>query len=313
MTKKNQQDCTLARDAAVEAVRERVAVLEEHIAPCRQEDADGIHDLRVASRRLRAALKAHKAAFPRSLRKALAKRVKKVTRRLGTARELDVCVEVLRMHADVFPGEVNEGVTFVLGVLRRGRAAESASVAQAVAVVDTPEFAQQVEGLVEAAGSTRACYLERLEKDLKNKYAKILDAYSAWQRAPSGDSLHQVRIQCKKFRYACEIAAGQYGKGMDRFTARLKTVQTLLGDWNDARVLRNYVNAAKPEAPPELAGAVDQLYQWLDGEAARLLAAFEKEAGTIFTKEAKRMAESLFEKPEAACCRTEDYRKSRKS
>lgn len=303
MTKGHEPDCTLARDAAVDAVRERVAVLQEHIAPCREEDFDGIHDLRVASRRLRAALKAHKKTLPKLLRKTFAKRIKKVTQGLGTARELDVCIALLKTQNDALSGTAGEAATFVLGVLRRERAAQSASIGVAVAAVDTPELERQMAELLDAATPTRACYLEKLEKDLTAKYENILDAYKAWQDAPSDDSLHQVRIQCKKFRYACELAGRQYGPGMDKFTGKLKKAQSLLGDWNDMRVLRNYVEATKHEAPAELAEPVDELYGHLDAQAGELLAGFKKEAGATFTKEAKRRAERLFAKPETACCR----------
>jgi CHAD domain-containing protein len=89
------------RNGAVKIVRVRfeemmsfkVAVLNPKTA---LDGAEGVHDMRVASRRLRAALEAFVDVFPRKGHQAILESVKSVADALGMVRDLDVMVERLR-------------------------------------------------------------------------------------------------------------------------------------------------------------------------------------------------------------------------
>jgi CHAD domain-containing protein len=51
------------------------------------------------------------------------------------------------------------------------------------------------------------------------------------------DALHQLRIDCKKLRYATEFFSPLYGKSMTGFTLHLKGLQDLLGTLHDTAVM----------------------------------------------------------------------------
>jgi len=52
-------------------------------------------------------------------------------------------------------------------------------------------------------------------------------------------ALHQLRIDCKKLRYAAEFFAPLYGEPMKDFVGHLKSLQDLLGTLHDTAVMPN--------------------------------------------------------------------------
>jgi len=55
-------------------------------------------------------------------------------------------------------------------------------------------------------------------------------------------ALHALRIRCKRFRYACEFFAELYGKPAATFILRVKKLQTLLGEHQDAVVAQGMLD-----------------------------------------------------------------------
>ena len=90
--------------AAARTVRVRAAEVFEHSAGVLDvAEVDRLHDMRVATRRLRAALEVFEACFPRKrFRKAL-KRVKALADALGERRDRDVEIEFLSAFAGEAP------------------------------------------------------------------------------------------------------------------------------------------------------------------------------------------------------------------
>lgn len=90
--------------AAARVVRVRAGeVFERSEGVLDLEDTDPLHDMRVATRRLRAALEVFEACFPRKrFRKAL-KRVKALADALGERRDRDVEIEFLVGFAEAAP------------------------------------------------------------------------------------------------------------------------------------------------------------------------------------------------------------------
>jgi CHAD domain-containing protein len=66
-------------------------------------DIEGVHDMRVASRRLRAALEAFRDVFPKSQFRPMLRDVKRLADALGTVRDLDVMLQRLQSDAQGRP------------------------------------------------------------------------------------------------------------------------------------------------------------------------------------------------------------------
>ena len=92
------------RACATNVIRERIQRLLTFIRRVRRgNDAEAVHDMRVASRRLRAALSVFAEAFDDPAYARLTKEIRKVTSALSRARDLDVMVANLEKEATRLP------------------------------------------------------------------------------------------------------------------------------------------------------------------------------------------------------------------
>jgi CHAD domain-containing protein len=109
------------------------------------EDIEFLHDMRVSSRRLRSAMDAFAAAFPkRSFGRHLAQ-VKEITDTLGAARDLDVAVAGLEALLDEMEPDQRVGIEALAGEYRTRRTAESGVIASLLDRVESEGYAARFE------------------------------------------------------------------------------------------------------------------------------------------------------------------------
>jgi len=121
---------------AAYAARVTIGPLErmlEHAQGVRENrETEPVHQMRVWSRRTRAALDVFAACFPDPEYRRLAREARRVTRALGEARDLDVMIEALEKRAESLPPEQQGGVLRFVESLRDRRAALQPRVEKAV-------------------------------------------------------------------------------------------------------------------------------------------------------------------------------------
>ncbi|NUM53288.1 MAG: CHAD domain-containing protein [Candidatus Hydrogenedentes bacterium] len=293
--------CVLAQKSARHALKQRVHVLRGHVKAAAAHDVDGIHDLRVASRRLRAALGDFAGRFKKRALKPLRKRARDVTRGLGKARELDVTLGLLRAMRRDAPKELHPAIARASRMLRAMRDEQSSSVDASCAFVRDHAFRTEIGDLIDADRRSETCYRKETALTLRKRYTRLASAYREWIASPSDDSLHQVRIAFKKLRYSCEIARDLYGERMDALIEKIKGAQETLGDWNDVRVLRDYLVACA-KANPGMAAEFANIEARCDETAKQHLDDFAKRAPQLLDKSARAAANELFSTPEVVCC-----------
>lgn len=138
--------------AAAKVVRVRTAELREHSEGVLDlEQIERVHDLRVATRRLRAVIEVFKPCFPKKARKAIVRDLKRLADALGERRDRDVQVEALAEYA----AGLEDGDQDGLQGLIRAVEAERPLVNQALAPLVSEEWIEnlcdQLEKLVAAA------------------------------------------------------------------------------------------------------------------------------------------------------------------
>jgi CHAD domain-containing protein len=82
------------------------------------EDPERVHDMRVATRRLRAALEIFAPCFPRKRWRKALKRVKALADSLGARRDVDVEIELMEGVAAEIEGEDREALERLLDAMR---------------------------------------------------------------------------------------------------------------------------------------------------------------------------------------------------
>ena len=200
------------RDSALEQIRLNAAGF------LRSADPEFLHQLRVGLRRLRAALRAFRRAIPKRASRALARKLKRFSEPLGSARDWDVLCETLARDKRL-------GVAMQArrdAARRRARkAVRSARFAEALACAET--F---------AAGRVSEVPLKALAgRALKKSHRKVLKAARVmhWE---DDAARHALRIRVKRLRYCCDYLSPCYGASAS-YIESVKALQEILGELND--------------------------------------------------------------------------------
>ena len=292
--------CNLGVQCARTALAVRARALCQLSEAVRAEEVEGIHQMRVASRRLRAALSEF-APVTGACAAPFLGQVREVTRGLGRARELDVMMGMLLEQRPGAAAPLLPALAFALRQLRRLRQAESGACRRVAALVASDDIQQSQRLLLDGLTPAPGCHVDYVRRRLLNREKGLRRAFRRWQETGHEPQLHEVRIAFKKIRYACEVHADLYGTDMADYLARLKGVQQLLGDWNDCRVLRDQVAALAGLAPGAARREMPRLARQWDKRAAKHLAKFQRKAPAFFDKKHARRARALFDAPAVSC------------
>lgn len=207
-------------------------------------DDEHVHHLRVASRRATASLRLFATAFPDKLVRPLRKRLRRLRRAAGSARDWDVFLHLVTSS----PALRTKGAAPARDVLtgwaaarRRDAQAELAEVAAA----EGPDLEELAGGFAETAfihpnpeaagtlGRLAAEHLTRLIREL----AEMLSP------APRGyEDLHRLRIHGKRLRYSMEVFADCFAAPFrEQYYPAVEAMQEVLGGITDAHVTREHL------------------------------------------------------------------------
>lgn len=114
-------------------------------------DIERVHDMRVATRRLRAVLEIFAPCFPRPDYRGVLRDVKGLADALGERRDPDVHIDALSRLADSVPGADRPGIESLVARFRGDQAAGNEAVARALEDMDERDLAGRIAGLVAAA------------------------------------------------------------------------------------------------------------------------------------------------------------------
>lgn len=217
----------------------------------RMDAADAVHQMRVATRRLRSALATFRSLFAEGSVEPLRAELKWLGEVLGRARDAEVMRLRLRQDAEAQPAELIVGP-----VLRRidlELKQEYKEAHQAVVeALDGERYLELVTAL--EAFVADPPFAERASLPAKDEVAKLVrKSYRRVERAAavvdgtetaSGDAvghdhpLHEVRKAAKRARYAAESVQPVVGKPAKQLADAMEDIQETLGDHQDSVVER---------------------------------------------------------------------------
>ena len=124
------------------AVSERLQKMLVHARAVRRgDDVEALHDMRVASRRLRAAISIFEPAFRGTRFLKFQAEIRRVTRALGEARDLDVMIETLETLAATVPTTQRAGIDALVERRRAERLTSQYAVMAAMERVESRDLA----------------------------------------------------------------------------------------------------------------------------------------------------------------------------
>ncbi|MCX5208964.1 CHAD domain-containing protein [Kitasatospora sp. NBC_00240] len=228
--------------ARLAAQAEVLAALEPAV---RADEPDAVHRMRVACRRLRSALQTYRRLFAEGPARELATELKWLGAVLGQARDREVLGERLLADARALPPDCRpertagrlaawfrregdrlrpEVVAALDSTRRRALGADLAAL-----LADPP--------LRGRAGRAAVPEFSRIAAREQRRTADRVRTALAAGPGPDGDTaLHEARKAAKRARYAAETAEPVAGEAARRYAQRMKAVQELLGEHQDAVV-----------------------------------------------------------------------------
>lgn len=234
---------TFDRDASIGEVayatlwRQLIELLRNEPGTRLGDDIEALHDMRVAVRRLRAAMSLFKPVLPPEIL-ALREDLRWLAGSLGAVRDLDVQLVAFAGWSERLDNADAASLEPLLDEVRRRR---NTAREQMLAALDSERFERFITWFTELlalpidATNARAALdvapdlILRRQRRFARKAAKI-------RRNATPDAVHAVRIEAKRMRYALEFFRPLYGKGVSAYIRRLVEVQDLLGAHQDAIV-----------------------------------------------------------------------------
>lgn len=237
-------------------------------------DPEGVHSMRVASRRLRSALRDFMPYVRKRRLARVLKQLRQLAAALGEVRDHDVAIHGLEEMQRQVPRESSAALKELIEARKTARD-ETRNQLEAIIAVEEmqalqTEFVSRIDEATSPerkskrndepqptfADMARAIILARLKEfeKLSNALFKPLDS----------DALHDMRIAVKRLRYAIELFQSCWPRSIATLAKRAAHIQTALGDIHDcdvwiASVGKQIVRARKQNEHERIKGLVSLL------------------------------------------------------
>jgi CHAD domain-containing protein len=237
-------------------------------------EPEGVHQMRVASRRLRSALSDFKPYLPKG--SIPTSRLKAIAKSLGAVRDEDVALaalDALRSKADE---KVSQGIAAIAEEHRRQQrqarsVLEHAIRASAIAELrdDFRDRLHAAPNFSDSAGEKGAGQVLTISqvgaKVIGNRLEQLIKAGDSIYRPLRTKRLHRLRILAKRLRYAVELFAPCWGEEFKKSAAEIARLQTSLGELHDCDVwIANLGARLKEHRGSEKTAGLDR---WRNDEA----------------------------------------------
>ncbi len=266
-------------------------------AAVRRDEPDGVHQMRVTTRRLRAALQAFPMVLPKPTTTRLRAELRWLGQVLGDARD----AEVLEQHFQAALADLP--VELVIGpakarVTMHFAPVQAAARKAVLRALDSRRYFRlldDLDRLVEDPPQTAAATAaadEILPQAVARAYRRTRHRMNRARRAPAGPArdtaLHEARKAAKRARYAADAAEPAVGKQARRFAERMKAVQSVLGDHQDAVTARAVARDIGLQA--HLAGENAFSFGLLNERAHRDAVEYQRRARAVWRRASRRKA-----------------------
>jgi CHAD domain-containing protein len=212
-------------------------------------DIEYVHQMRVASRRLRNGLDLFKECLPGKRSKDWLDDVRNITHALGNARDMDIQIaELTQLYNDELDPKYKPGYGRLLLRLKQRRTKAQKKINKTIYKLQEDDtlsaLTAHLSRLVEKAGSDSSFSPALYQKAWDCIRAELNEflRYESFIREPENiDKLHAMRIAGKHLRYTMEVFAPLYHDDLHPFIILMKNIQDLLGEIHDNDVWVNWL------------------------------------------------------------------------
>lgn len=214
----------------------------EHEEGTRGGDVDALHDMRVASRRQRAAFRIFASCYKRKIIRPFCRELRRLAGSLGVVRDLDVQLDALRSYQASQPAGTAEAMQPLLDDWLGER---EGARGELITHIDSEEYRvfkqSYAEFLatggagVQAQAETPSRVQDELPQVVWQRYDAVL-AYAAVLPWATVETLHALRIEGKRLRYALEFFREVLGPRAEQLVADVVALQDHVGELHDTDV-----------------------------------------------------------------------------
>jgi CHAD domain-containing protein len=234
---------------ACQYVEGQVKILKRQVRGARlARNIEYVHQARVASRRLRTALQMFEDCFAKDKCDKWRREIRRLTRRLGAARDTDVQIDFLRKFISDIPHKSKKykpGLRRLLLRLKQRRQAIQPKVVKVLDRLDKRQILDEIiTGIKEITGpcDNKSSKIQshivfrRAQEHINVRLTELFSFENSLNDPNDGYGHHQVRIAAKHLRYTLEICNLPFEKEFDDHIRGAKKLQSLLGQLHDYNV-----------------------------------------------------------------------------
>ena len=197
-------------------------------------DTEHLHKMRVATRRLRTALRVFEAAFVDADRKTLGRGFRWLGRRLGAVRDLDVAVLAVPQWRARFGPEPEAGWDGLAERLEARRVRARRNLVDALDSTRWAELAESADRILGRASHTCGPLADHMGPLLETRLSAFEAGVETFRRTHELEDAHQLRILGKRLRYTVEFLRPALSVDAKPLLKRLAAFQDELGLMQDA-------------------------------------------------------------------------------
>lgn len=215
------------------------------------EDEEDVHQMRVATRRIRASLQVVEPIYERDLVRRYRRGLRRMAEALGAVRDCDVFLSHVERYRATLPDDQRAGLDPLVEAIGTRRADARAELLDDLDRGDYRKFKRSFAEFLTTAGSGLIAQQDHSPAPRVRDFAgsAVWRRYEQWRAYevamahPDDELLHQARIAGKRLRYTLEFFADALGPDVELTLAPLASLQENLGNLQDAVVARQRIHA----------------------------------------------------------------------
>jgi CHAD domain-containing protein len=261
---------------------EFIRVLRHEAGSRTGEDIEDVHDMRVATRRMRSVFRLLAPYYKRNAVHDHQEMLRRLAWALGNVRDRDILIGNLRTYIKPVRGN---GRTELLGVIDALDQERITFRAELVELLDSKAYKRFLKDFVEfltvagAGAKTPATevspsQVRHILPVMVHHRLAAVRAYDPILATADATTLHALRIEFKRLRYTVSLFQKVLGDQIDDFISSIKAIQDCLGHMNDAATARGLLEGFEGAAVEKYLSSVQEHETALLGEFGELWAHF---------------------------------------
>ncbi|MCZ6677247.1 MAG: CHAD domain-containing protein [Candidatus Poribacteria bacterium] len=220
-------------------------------------DTEFLHDFRVAIRRTRAALSQIKSVFPAETTDRFRRDFSLLGKLSNPLRDLDVYLLKEKVYKAMAPATFRGDIEPLFDFLRERRLKALEDVINGLDSEQYSEILKDWETFLNeppdnalTASHADMPVIDLAQRRIYKKYRRVVKTGNRILGNAQDKQLHELRIECKKLRYLMEFFSSLFPNDkISILIKQLKKLQDNLGDFNDFRVQKEYLENIADEFP----------------------------------------------------------------